>query len=214
MRNLITAVFFLASASVVCAAAEGESCGTIAGITCDKGLYCDTGPGSCDIADAAGVCKVMPEICPQNYDPVCGCDNKTYSNACTAAAAGVVVAKPGECAANTSRVGACKTIAKGSVGEPGPSARLEHTVGPENKIMVLRTTSTSLCPNTGALAILATGGTTASGDMARVGAAIQADAVAGSNVTALISTVPLSNGIVCVRLGELDVKLQECDIVE
>ena len=61
---------------------------------CDIGLYCDKPEGECK---GPGSCDIRPQVCPDIYDPVCGCDSQTYSNSCEAARAGVSVIHQGEC---------------------------------------------------------------------------------------------------------------------
>jgi hypothetical protein len=79
------------------AKAEGEMCGGIAGFQCQQGLYCQMSPEMLKIADGSGTCRQRPQMCTREYRAVCGADGKTYGNACTAASAGVSVAKQGEC---------------------------------------------------------------------------------------------------------------------
>jgi len=46
---------------------------------------------------ARGTCQDRPTICTRELNPQCGCDRRTYSNPCVAAAAGVRVAAAGAC---------------------------------------------------------------------------------------------------------------------
>jgi len=80
----------------------GATCGGFAGLGCPGGRYCNYPDASmCGAGDQTGTCEDRPEACTALYDPACGCDGHTYSNACMAASAGVDVAYDGECAATS-----------------------------------------------------------------------------------------------------------------
>jgi hypothetical protein len=75
-----------------------KMCGTIAGIPCPTGQVCDYNQG-CNVSDAAGVCVTVPDVCPAVLDPVCGCNDVTYTNDCERLKAQVVKSNDGPCAA-------------------------------------------------------------------------------------------------------------------
>ncbi|HEY6080992.1 MAG TPA: Kazal-type serine protease inhibitor domain-containing protein [Polyangiaceae bacterium] len=79
-------------------AATEKMCGGIAGIQCPAKQYCNYAPEAhCGAADMSGTCAPIPEACTLQLDEVCGCDDKTYGNACAAAQAGVSVVMKGKC---------------------------------------------------------------------------------------------------------------------
>jgi hypothetical protein len=78
--------------------ASGALCGTRGVGPCPEGEFCRWEPrANCGRADAPGVCEPVPEVCTMMYQPVCGCDGRTYGNACEAATHGISVDSEGAC---------------------------------------------------------------------------------------------------------------------
>jgi len=75
----------------------GRECSGVQDLPCDEDEYCHFFYGICGEAHQLGACEVIPETCNDVSNQVCGCDGRTYSNACEASASGVSVASEGEC---------------------------------------------------------------------------------------------------------------------
>ncbi len=76
----------------------GRTCGTRGGTICSSDEFCSySQAAACGTFDAGGSCTKKPQACTALYQPVCGCDGRTYGNACSAANQGISVKATGAC---------------------------------------------------------------------------------------------------------------------
>ncbi len=76
---------------------DEQICGGLLGFACDDGEFCKFPEGTCGAADETGVCTEVPDVCTEEFAPVCGCDEQTYGNQCEAERAEISIIHRGEC---------------------------------------------------------------------------------------------------------------------
>ena len=126
----------------------------------------------------------------------------------------LALASTGPAQAKEPALDAGPTVATGGVGESGADCFLHHVpTGGTHSVYLLRTVKTTLCPNTGAVAMLLVNGVPqAHGVITAQGSSLRVEANSGDHVIVLIHAIPLFNEISCIRLGELQVELSVHDV--
>jgi hypothetical protein len=106
--SVLVGASMLLAGSPAYAVSLGQACGGTAGAACDKGLWCEPPTGVCGGASSAGVCVAIPRLCiarkrSKSFQPVCGCNSKTYSSDCFRRAYKVGKSHDGKCEAVSAR---------------------------------------------------------------------------------------------------------------